>query len=47
MKMLKNEWTFSELKANECVYKEKEKQLKEQFLNSINNNNMMTETIES
>ena len=31
------------IKANECGYKDKDRKLKEQFINGINYNDMMTE----
>ena len=37
------EWNGSlRIKAKECEYKEKDKRLKEQFINSTNNDDLMT-----
>ena len=33
------------IKANECKYKERDRRLKEQFINGINDDDMMTEII--
>ena len=37
---------FLVIKANECEYKEKDSRPKEEFINGINNDNMITEIIE-
>ena len=40
------EWMgYLRLKANECEYKEKDRRLKEQFINGINDDEMKTEII--
>ena len=33
------------IKANECVYKDKDRRIKEQFINSMNDDDMMAEII--
>ena len=33
------------IKANECCYKEKDRKLKEQFINGMNDDDMMTKVI--
>ena len=34
---------YIRIEANECNYKEKDRRLNEQFINSMNNDDMMTE----
>ena len=43
--MLKNGLAASEIKANECSFKEKDRSLKEQFINDINDDYMIKEII--
>ena len=41
--MLKNRWAIQN--KSQCVHKEKDRRLKEQFINDINDDNMMTEIL--
>ena len=47
VKVLENGYTVQEIKGNECNYKEHDGQLKEQFINGLNDEMMAAEIIKT
>ena len=45
MKVLNNRWDIFELKANECNYKQHDRELKSKFINGINDEMITAEMI--